>query len=181
MIAKLIIFGIFIELLSTQNVNVARNVEWDLFCDFQTPCVGVRESFPFGKQFSMTGQVCQYDHQVMIYFISWHDRSYLEISLTRIPSKKSDIGFSKPWKRRTKQVSTNGKLQTVKNDHVRKSPSSLVVLYKWTSNKKIHCHTWWKDAIISAHCFKITQNVSFQFYNFCVFSRFLSFKNWPIW
>ena len=136
MIAKLIIFGIFIELLSTQNVNVVRNVEWDLFCDFQTPWVGVRESFPFGKQFSMTGQVYQYDHQVMIYFISWHDRSYLEISLTRIPSKKSDIGFSKPWKRRTKQVSTNGKLQTVKNDHVRKSPSSLVVLYKWTSNKK---------------------------------------------
>ena len=38
--AKLIIFGIFYELLSTQNVNVARfarNVEWDFFCDFQTP------------------------------------------------------------------------------------------------------------------------------------------------
>ena len=36
------IFGIFNELLSTQNVNVARfnrNVEWDLFCDFQTPCI----------------------------------------------------------------------------------------------------------------------------------------------
>ena len=34
-------FGIFNELLSTQNVNVAcfaRNVEWDFFCDFQTPC-----------------------------------------------------------------------------------------------------------------------------------------------
>ena len=34
-------FCIFNELLSTQNVNVARfarNVEWDFFCDFQTPC-----------------------------------------------------------------------------------------------------------------------------------------------
>ena len=37
---KLTIFGIFTELLSTPNVNVARyarNVEWDFFCDFQTP------------------------------------------------------------------------------------------------------------------------------------------------
>ena len=37
---KLTIFGIFNELLSTQNVNVARfarNIEWDFFCDFQTP------------------------------------------------------------------------------------------------------------------------------------------------
>ena len=35
-------FGIFSELLSTQNVNVARfarNVEWDFFCDFQTLCL----------------------------------------------------------------------------------------------------------------------------------------------
>ena len=39
---KWTIFGIFNELLSTQNVNVARfarNVEWDFFCDFQTPWV----------------------------------------------------------------------------------------------------------------------------------------------
>ena len=39
---KWIIFGISSKLLSTQNVNVARfarNVEWDFFCDFQTPCV----------------------------------------------------------------------------------------------------------------------------------------------
>ena len=39
---KLTIFGIFSELLATQNVNVARfarNVEWDFFCDFQTPWV----------------------------------------------------------------------------------------------------------------------------------------------
>ena len=38
---KWIIFGIFNELLSTQFVKVARfarNVEWDYFCDFQTPC-----------------------------------------------------------------------------------------------------------------------------------------------
>ena len=30
------------ELLSIQNVNIAhfaRNVEWDFFCDFQTPCI----------------------------------------------------------------------------------------------------------------------------------------------
>ena len=36
------IFGIFNQLLSTQNVNVARfarNVEWDFFCDFQTPWI----------------------------------------------------------------------------------------------------------------------------------------------
>ena len=35
------IFGLFNELLSTQNFNVARfarNVEWDFFCDFQTLC-----------------------------------------------------------------------------------------------------------------------------------------------
>ena len=38
---KLAIFGIFDELLSTQNVNVARsarNVEWDFLDDFQTLC-----------------------------------------------------------------------------------------------------------------------------------------------
>ena len=38
-LAKLTIFGIFNELLPTQNVNVARsarNFECDLFCDFQT-------------------------------------------------------------------------------------------------------------------------------------------------
>ena len=32
------------ELLSTQNVNVARfarNVEWNFFCDFQTPCISL--------------------------------------------------------------------------------------------------------------------------------------------
>ena len=35
------IFGTFNELLSTQNVNVARfarNIECDFFCDFQTLC-----------------------------------------------------------------------------------------------------------------------------------------------
>ena len=35
-------FGVFNELLATQNVNVARfarNVEWDLFYDFQTLCI----------------------------------------------------------------------------------------------------------------------------------------------
>ena len=40
--AKWTIFAIFTKLLSTQNVNVAgfaRNVEWDFFCDFQTPCI----------------------------------------------------------------------------------------------------------------------------------------------
>ena len=39
-IAKLTFFGISNELLSTQNVNVARfarNVEWNFLCDFQTP------------------------------------------------------------------------------------------------------------------------------------------------
>ena len=36
---KWTIIGIFNELLSTQNLNVARfarNIEWDFFCDFQT-------------------------------------------------------------------------------------------------------------------------------------------------
>ena len=40
-IAKMDQFGIFNQLLSTQNVNVARfarNVECDFFCDFQTVC-----------------------------------------------------------------------------------------------------------------------------------------------
>ena len=39
---KLTYFGIFNELLSTQNVNVAhfaRKVEWDFFCNFQTLCI----------------------------------------------------------------------------------------------------------------------------------------------
>ena len=34
-------FDIFKKLLSTQNVNLAhfaRSIEWDFFCDFQTPC-----------------------------------------------------------------------------------------------------------------------------------------------
>ena len=38
---KLTIFGIFNELLCTQNENVARfarNVELDFLCDFQTSC-----------------------------------------------------------------------------------------------------------------------------------------------
>ena len=38
---KLTIFGIFNKLLSLKNVNLARfarNVEWDFFSDFQTPC-----------------------------------------------------------------------------------------------------------------------------------------------
>ena len=41
-LAKLSIFGIFIELLSTQNRNVAcfaRNVECDFFCYFPTLCM----------------------------------------------------------------------------------------------------------------------------------------------
>ena len=41
-LAKLTIFGVFNELLSPQNVNVARfarNLECDFFCDFQTPCL----------------------------------------------------------------------------------------------------------------------------------------------
>ena len=36
----------FVLLMSTQNVNVARfarNVEWDFFCDFQTPWVGTKK------------------------------------------------------------------------------------------------------------------------------------------
>ena len=39
---KLTIFDKINELLSTQNVSrarYARNVEWDFFCDFQTPCI----------------------------------------------------------------------------------------------------------------------------------------------
>ena len=37
---KLTIFGIFNELLNIQNdARFARNVEWDIFCDFQTLCI----------------------------------------------------------------------------------------------------------------------------------------------
>ena len=45
---KWTILGIFNQLLSTQNVNVARfarNVEWDFFCDFQTLCLGILQKF----------------------------------------------------------------------------------------------------------------------------------------
>ena len=31
----------FNELLATQNVNLARNIELDFFCDFQTLCLGL--------------------------------------------------------------------------------------------------------------------------------------------
>ena len=47
------IFVIFDKLLSIQNVNVARfarNVEWDIFCDFQTPCVSNVRSVEFLNQ-----------------------------------------------------------------------------------------------------------------------------------
>ena len=53
------IFGIFNELLSTQNVNVARfarNVECDFFCDFQTLCccriklILLQASWPISKE-----------------------------------------------------------------------------------------------------------------------------------
>ena len=40
--AKIDFYGIFNEILSTQNVNVARsarNVEWDILYDFQTLCL----------------------------------------------------------------------------------------------------------------------------------------------
>ena len=50
---KWTIFGLFNELLSTQNVNVARfarNVEWDFFCDFRTPCHSWEKS-PFWCHF----------------------------------------------------------------------------------------------------------------------------------
>ena len=49
---KWTIFGIFNLLLSTQNVNVARlapNVEWDFFCEFQTPWL-----FSFFKELMFT-------------------------------------------------------------------------------------------------------------------------------
>ena len=50
-------FGIFNELLSTQNVNVARfarNVEWDFFCDFQTLWSSmVRQDNQYLGRFSM--------------------------------------------------------------------------------------------------------------------------------
>ena len=38
-LAKIEHFGIFNDLLSFQNVNVARNVEFDFFSDFQTTCL----------------------------------------------------------------------------------------------------------------------------------------------
>ena len=52
-IVKLLIFGIFDKLLSTQNVNVARfarNIEGDFFCDFQTPCIQPRERMKLNNE-----------------------------------------------------------------------------------------------------------------------------------
>ena len=49
---KWTIFCTFNELLSTQNVNVARlarNIEWDFFCDFQTPCE-IWSHFEFSRE-----------------------------------------------------------------------------------------------------------------------------------
>ena len=50
---KLTIFGIFKELLSSQNVNVARfarNVKCDFFCDFQTLWSMVKSWLYFKEQ-----------------------------------------------------------------------------------------------------------------------------------
>ena len=56
-------FGIFNELLSTQNVNIARfarNVECDFFCDFQTPCVlQLQIAFCTNRLFSFVAQYLQ--------------------------------------------------------------------------------------------------------------------------
>ena len=44
---KSTIFGIFNDFLATQNIDVAcfaRNIEWDFFCDFQTPFNGASYS-----------------------------------------------------------------------------------------------------------------------------------------
>ena len=46
-LAKMAIFGIFNKLLSAKNDDVARfarNVEWDFFCDFQTPWSTIKSS-----------------------------------------------------------------------------------------------------------------------------------------
>ena len=91
------IFGIFYELLSTQNVNVVRcahNVEWDFFCDFQTLCFGVKmrqfwvisSYYPWGHFWASLSfdflwhaslksncDVCLSIHHIIIFF--WGDGS----------------------------------------------------------------------------------------------------------
>ena len=52
---KLTTFGIFNELFPTQNVNVARIVECDFLCDFQTLWVRVCTSFFVGSWFTVGG------------------------------------------------------------------------------------------------------------------------------
>ena len=42
-LSKLTILGIFDDILSTQIVNVARNVEWDFLSDFQTLWFGFHQ------------------------------------------------------------------------------------------------------------------------------------------
>ena len=58
-LSKLAFFGIYNELLSTQNINVARfarNVVWDIFCDFQTLCF-IMESWGEKGAISIDGNI----------------------------------------------------------------------------------------------------------------------------
>ena len=77
-LAKIDIFWHFLlPLLSTQNVNVARsarNVEWDFFCDFQTPCI--RCIFEEPKSIRLDIWISRsFKTKIRNLFISWQRRN----------------------------------------------------------------------------------------------------------
>ena len=72
---KCTIFGIFNWLLSTQNVNVARfarNVEWDFFCDFQTPWLalgGKATLWRWGNEYMIWYLRCRFYREVFLHWL----------------------------------------------------------------------------------------------------------------
>ena len=91
---KLTIFGIFNQLLSTQNVNTARfarNVEWDFFCDFQTEfsqvaTISVNPSLLFNVSVAMPLFLFSLPLLAPFWLNSMHFNSF--VVHTRSPAKK---------------------------------------------------------------------------------------------
>ena len=103
-LAKLTIFGIFNELLSTEIVNVARfarNVECDFFCDFQTPC--------------LQGQILFHKWISMQSFAKWPKRLFLVLNTN---TDTLHLHFKSYMKYRGKKTSHPPFVATLKVLHI---------------------------------------------------------------